>query len=92
MSKHVTLIYDDAVAVTASDTTDDPAGPFAAIDTGSGGTIKVRTLRGTDLTLVNRPAGVILPLAVKRVYSSVTTATSIMGYYNGEYHGPRPSA
>lgn len=92
MSKHVTLIYDDAIAVTKSDSTDDPAGPFAGILVLATGTIKVTTIRGTDVAITGSPAaGIVIPLAVKRVWSTGTGAT-VMGLVEAGYHGPRASA
>lgn len=79
MSSILSITYDDAITVAASDTVDDPKGPFAGFYSGSGGTIRVATVKNGDATLVSVPAGVIVPLAIKRVFSSTTTATSVLG-------------
>jgi hypothetical protein len=79
MSDILSITYDGAAAVSPSDTVNDPAGPYAAFHTGSGGTIRVLTIAAEDTTLVSIPAGVIYPLAIKRVFSSTTTATGIVG-------------
>ncbi len=79
MSNILAITYDDAIAVTASDTVDDPAGPFAGFYSGAGGTIKVTTIKGTAATLVNVPAGIVVTLAIRRVWSGTTTATSVLG-------------
>lgn len=64
------VTYDDAVAVTPSDTVNDPKGPFSALEaTTADGTCKVTTLRGTDVT-VYLLRGKILTLAVSRVWST----------------------
>lgn len=54
------------------------------IYSGSGGTIVCTLLDmkdGTSVTFSNVPAGVILPLRVKRVYSTNTTATGLVGLF-----------
>ncbi len=81
----LSITYDGGVAVTASDGTNDPAGPFAGFHTGSGGTIKVSPLQGSALTLTNVPAGVIYSLAIQRVWSTGTTATGVIGLYAPPY-------
>lgn len=76
------ITYDSGVAVTASDTTDDTNGPFAGFYVGSvssGSTIKVTTIRGDALTLTGLLAGLLYPIAIRRVWSSVTTVSSVIG-------------
>lgn len=87
MSQHVTLIYDDAVAVTKSDSTADSAGPFAAIYSGEGGDIKITTERGSTVTLKSTPAGVIIPIWTQRVWSTGTTPATVLGLYEAGYKG-----
>ena len=65
-------------AVTASDATADPAGPFRALYVGVTGSIKVTHVDGTTPTYTNVAVGII-PLAVTRVWSTGTTATGIIG-------------
>jgi hypothetical protein len=92
VSSILAITYDGGAAVTASDTTADPAGPFAGIFTGAGGTIKLTTVKGQTLTFVSLPAGVILPVATQRVWSSTTNATSVLGLVAMPYKGtPNPS-
>lgn len=68
-----------AVAVVLSDVTVIAA--TRALYVGVGGTIKVRMASdGVDCTFVNVAAG-IFPLQVDKVYSSVTTASSIVALY-----------
>jgi hypothetical protein len=73
------VTYEGGVAVTASDTADDPAGPFSGLFSGAGGSIKVRTISKDDVTFTNVPAGVVLPIACKRVFVTGTTATNVLG-------------
>lgn len=69
------------VAVTQSDGTNDPNGPFRGIVFGTAGAIKVTTAKGDDVTLPSGllSAGVIHPLRIKRVWSTGTTAANIYG-------------
>lgn len=66
----------DAATVTPSDTVNltEPS----VIFTGNGGTIRVLTAQGTDITFTNLQPGSILPLQVIRVYATTTTATGII--------------
>ena len=66
----------DAAVVTTSDTVNlrEPSVLFS----GTGGTIRVLTAEGSDVTFTNLQPGAILPLRVIRVYASTTTATSIV--------------
>ena len=50
----------------------------SVIYTGNGGTIRVLTAEGTDITVTNLAAGSILPVRVVRVFSTTTTATGII--------------
>ena len=71
----------DMVAVTQSDATNDPNGPFRGIAFGGAGILKVTTMDGNDRTIPSGvlAAGQIHPLRVKRVWSATTTATDIWG-------------
>lgn len=66
----------DAEAVTPSDSVNlsTPSVIFA----GSGGTIRVLTAQGSDVTFANVQAGAVLPVQVLRVFSTTTTATSMV--------------
>ena len=46
---------------------------------GSFGDVTVHTMRGTVLTFSNCQEGFILPVAVKRVLDTGTTATNLIG-------------
>lgn len=67
----------DAVAVTPSDST---AVLFRGLWIGGAGNVAIIGLLGdTAVTLSGVPAGTYLPIAVKRVMSTNTTATLIVG-------------
>lgn len=46
---------------------------------GGAGNVKVTTVGGDTVTFVGVAAGTVLPVLVKRVFSTGTTATSIVG-------------
>ena len=52
-----------------------------AIYTGSGGTMKVTMVNGDIVTLASVPAGTMLPLRIRQLWSSVTTVTDCIGFY-----------
>ncbi len=69
-----------ARAVTQSDTTADPAGPFVSLQaTTSAGLAQVSTGLGDQVTIY-LPLGVPINLNVTRVWQSVTAATGIVGF------------
>lgn len=67
-----------AVAVTPHDSNN--IDPCVALYIGAAGTLKVTCFDGTDCTFAAVSAGV-LPLRVKRVWSTGTSATSIVALY-----------
>jgi hypothetical protein len=74
------IMYDDAQPVTASDSTDDPAGPFAGLYCLTAGTVKVqpyaRAQNSTNVPMsFPMTAGQYLYLSVRRVWSTGTTGT-----------------
>lgn len=74
----------DAIAVTPSDTVDiptTPAKPVRAVWIGGAGNLRVDTADGTDVTFTGCLAGSLIPISVTRVYSTSTTATSIVAVY-----------
>jgi hypothetical protein len=75
---YVTTAAADAVAITASDTTADPNGPFYALYVGGTGAIKLTTLAGNDVTLAAVPVG-ILHVGCTKVFTTGTAATNIVG-------------
>ena len=80
-SERIMLPADDLVAVTKSDATADPGGPFRGILVGVAGVVKLTTNAGTTVTLGSGvlAAGVIHPIRFTRVWSTTTTATDIYG-------------
>ncbi len=82
------VTYEKGAAVSQSDTLADPAGPFAGIFTGSGGTIKLTTIQGDVLTLASVAAGIILPIATRNVWTTVTGATGLVGLQANPYRTP----
>lgn len=67
------------IAVTLADT--DQYYVFRQLYVGVGGDVKVRTLAGDVVTFVGVPQGATIgPFFVDRVYSTGTTATSLIGY------------
>jgi len=46
---------------------------------GGGGAVRVTTVNGHDVTFSGVLAGTILPVSVKRVWSTSTTASGIIG-------------
>ena len=69
----------DLVPITPSDTADLTEACWA-IYVGTSGDIRIKTLRGTVVTLSAVPAGV-LPVGAARVYATGTTATSLLAVY-----------
>jgi hypothetical protein len=71
------LCAQNAVAITTADT--DLTNPVRALYVGGNGNIKVTTVDGDVVTFIGCVVGSILPVSVKRVWSTSTTATNIIG-------------
>ena len=69
-----------AFAITGNDSTDLTIFP-RAIYVGGAGNVKVITLGGDTVTFSGVLAGTVLPVRVKRVFSTDTTATNLIGIY-----------
>ena len=69
---------DDGFAITPSDT-EDLEVPTRYLYVGVAGNVKVDMLSGTTITWVTLAAGVLHQLQVRKVYSTGTAATSIIG-------------
>ena len=78
------ITYEGVVAATQSDTTADPAGPFAGFFASVAGVVKIQTLRNDTVTLTIL-AGVIYPIAITRIWSSVTAASGLFGLCANPY-------
>lgn len=68
-----------AVAVTPSDTVN-LANP-SVIYVGVTGNVKVTTAQGDEVTFTAVPAGAVIPVQVLRVWSTGTTATTMVAIY-----------
>lgn len=74
------VTYRGGAAVTTSNSTPDPAGPFDAIEATTGaGLTKVTTIDGSVLS-VYLVLGIPKTLAVAFVWTTGTSATGILGY------------
>jgi hypothetical protein len=71
---------DFAVAVTPSDSANLPNSDCVALYIGTAGTLRVMCSNGQDCVFAATVAGV-LPLKVRRVYATGTTATNIVAMY-----------
>jgi hypothetical protein len=71
---------ENAFAVTPNDSTDLTIST-RGIYVGSSGALKVTTVRGDEITFTNLAAGIIHPIRVARVWSTGTTASSIVGVF-----------
>lgn len=75
-----------AAAVTPSDTVNIPAitggtNNGCVLYVGGAGNLKVLTVGGDEVTLVAVPAGSFIPVHVLRVFSTGTTASSIVALW-----------
>ena len=70
---------EDAAAVTPSDSTDLPQ--FSVIYVGGAGNVKVTTAQGSAVTFSGVNAGTVIPVRVRRVWSTGTTATLITAVF-----------
>ncbi len=66
-----------ATAITPADS--DLSVAQRALYIGGSGNVRVTTMNGNDVTFASVQAGTILPVMVKRVWSTSTTATNIIG-------------
>ena len=68
--------YQTAAAITPSDVNPQS---YRAIYVGGAGNVAVETLGGNVVTFTAPPVGTVLPVEVKRVLSTGTTATLLIG-------------
>ena len=78
MSGINSVTYEDAVIPAASDTVNDPSGPFAGFYAGATGDVKVTTLRNTDVLFKAVPVGSTIRIAFKRLWSTGTGSPSLI--------------
>ena len=69
----------DAAAVTPNDSVDlaEPSVIYVG-GFGTTGAVKVTTAQGTDVTFLGVPAGFVIPVQVRRVWNTGTTATNLI--------------
>ena len=89
MSNILARVYESAVAVTPSDATADPAGPFAGLLVGAAGNVKFTDLAGNAVVITSATVGTEIHVACTRVWSTGTSAT-VYGLRAAPYAGPRP--
>ena len=53
----------------------------AVIYVGVGGNVRVLTAQGDDVVFANVPSGFVVPVQVLRVFSTNTTATTMLAIY-----------
>lgn len=70
---------EDAAAVSPSDSVDLPQ--FSVIYVGGAGNVKVTTAQGTAVTFTGVNAGTVIPVRVRRVWSTGTTATAMTAVF-----------
>jgi len=70
----------NAAVITKSDTANLPASA-RRIWVGGLGDVKVDTIGGDTVTFTAVPAGTVLPVQVRKVYSTGTTATNMVALY-----------
>ncbi len=75
---HLESPAQDAFAISGDDSTD-LTNSTRSIYVGGSGNIKVTTVDGTTVTFNGAVAGSIIPVRVKRVFSTGTTATNLIG-------------
>jgi len=69
----------DAAAVTPSDTQDLPEISIIYVGAfGTTGAVKVTTAQGTEVTFLGVPPGAVIPVQVRRVWTTGTTATNLV--------------
>lgn len=86
------ITYEGAVQVTASDSVNDPSGPFAGLFVGSTQAVSLVTLKNQSVTFQAVQAGTVLRIACLRVNSTGTgDATKILGLQQVPY-SKSPSA
>ena len=75
-----TIPADNADAVTANDSSD-LTNVARALYVGTGGDLKVTTAGGDTVTFNDVQGGSILPVRIKRVFSTGTTASNMVAIY-----------
>lgn len=68
-------VPEDAAAVTANDTTTFES---SMLYVGAVGNVKVTTAQGSDVAFTAVPAGTVLPVRVRKVFATGTTASNLV--------------
>ena len=66
----------DATVITPADGSD--LSRTGLVYVGGAGDVKITTLAGTDITFYGMPAGAVIPVRAKKVFSTGTTATNLV--------------
>lgn len=74
-------VASDATLLTLDDTADIANAPCGGFFVGGAGNLKITTAEGTTLLLSGLQAGQIVPLRVKRFWSTTSTASLIVALF-----------
>lgn len=77
---HDTMFPSDAAVVVPADGSDLPRA--GRLFVGGAGAVKVTTIAGNDVTFTGVIAGSVLPVRVKKVFATGTTATNMVAMYS----------
>lgn len=77
----LTTPYNKFVPVTLDDAVDIPTGSTHAIYVGGAGNVVAVQENNVAVTFTGVPAGTLLPIRVKRINNTLTTATAILALY-----------
>lgn len=71
----------DLKSVTPDDNADLASGPCRGIIVGVAGNVKITTPAGTAIVVPSLVAGIVHPIEAVRIWSTSTTATTILAVY-----------
>jgi len=80
-SKAVVVVKSDTVNIPNPSSPDGIENSGNVLYVGTGGTLKVRTVGGDDVTFVNVPNGTFIPVQVVRVFATGTGASNILALW-----------
>jgi hypothetical protein len=70
-----------AAPITPSDDVDCPATTWISFSQSGSQTLRITTVGGDELTITGLAGGVLHPIRAKRVWSTGTTVTTIVGWW-----------